>query len=235
MVNINERSISKAIKNQESIFKGDLESWLYTKRKVRQGAISEEDSKIIFNYWANNASRPTGDKNNVVKKHIGKKEYVHHSKHVLEKTQTEAFLEFQQLHPEVKVKQRTFESLKSFFVKQATERDRRSSLCLKHMETKIVFDACMKFCKATGKASVNGDEYPVLKTLTEAAENTLCPKEDGKMFYNIKCLERECESCGVDALPLLPEETSTEGSVHWSHYDYVSTGKFFSNGQEKRK
>ena len=84
-----------------------------------------------------------------MKKRTGKQQYVHHAKHVLEKTQTEAFLEFQHLHPEVKVKQRKFESLKPFFVKQATERDRRSCLCRKHVETKIVFDACMKFRCAT--------------------------------------------------------------------------------------
>lgn len=235
LVNIDEKSISKAIKTRESILKGDLASWLYTKRKLRQDAIAEEDSKKIFNFWANNASRPTGDKKDVVKKRTGKQQYVHHAKHVLEKTQTEAFLEFQQLHPEVKVKQRKFESLKPFFVKQATERDRRSCLCRKHVETKIVFDACMKFRKGTGKETDNDGEYPVLKTLTELVEKTLCPKEEGKMFHNIKCLERECESCGVETLQLLPEETSSEGSVRWSRYDYVSTGKFLANGQEKKK
>ena len=40
---------------------------------------------------------------------------------VLEKMHTEAFLEFQQLHPDVKVKHRKFESLKPFFVKQTKE------------------------------------------------------------------------------------------------------------------
>jgi len=46
---------------------------------------------------------------------IGKYQYVHHAKHILEKTQTEALLESQQLYPNVKVKQRKFESLKPFF------------------------------------------------------------------------------------------------------------------------
>ena len=236
LVNLNERSISKVIRNRESILKGDTASWLYAKRKVRQDAISEEDTKIIFNYWANTASRPTGDKKDIVKKRIGKQQYVHHAKHVLEKSQTEAFLEFQQLHPDVKVKQRKFESLKPFFVKQAKERDRRSCLCRKHVETKIVFNACMKFRQGIVKETdLSHDEYPVLKTVTEAAEKTLCPRQEDKLFHNIKCLERECDSCGVDALPLLPEETTTEGSVHWSRYEYVPTGKFLSNGQEKKK
>ena len=236
LVKLNERSISKAIRNRESILKGDTASWLYTKRKVRQDAISEEDTKIIFNYWANTASRPTGDKKDIVKKRIRKQQYAYHAKHVLEKTQTEAFLEFQQLHPDVKVKQRKFESLKSFFVKQARERDRRSCLCRKHVETKIVFDACMKFRQGIVKETdFSHDQYPVLKTVTEASEKTLCPRREDKLFHNIECLERKWDSCSVDDLTLLPDESTTEGSVHWSRYEYVPTGKFLSNGQEKRK
>ena len=50
LVNLNEKNISKAIKLRESILKGDTPSWLYTKRKVRQDAISEEDAKKVFNY-----------------------------------------------------------------------------------------------------------------------------------------------------------------------------------------
>ena len=50
LVNLNEKNISKAIKRRESILKGDTPSWLYTKRKVRQDAISEEDAKKVFNY-----------------------------------------------------------------------------------------------------------------------------------------------------------------------------------------
>ena len=50
LVNLNEKNISKAIKHRESILKGDTPSWLYTKRKVRQDAISEEDAKKVFNY-----------------------------------------------------------------------------------------------------------------------------------------------------------------------------------------
>ena len=181
----------KPIRNQESILKGDTASWLYTKRKVCQDALSEEDTKIIFNYWANTASRHTGDKKDIVKKRIGKQQYIHHAKHVLEKSQMEAFLEFQQLHLDVKVKQRKFETLKKFFVKQANERDGRSCLCRKHVETKIVFKACMKFCQGIVKETDLGhDEYPVLKTVTEAAEKSLCPRQEDKLLHNIKCLER---------------------------------------------
>ena len=187
LVNLNEKNISKAIKRRESILKGDTPSWLYTKRKVRQDAISEEDAKKVFNYWAHTASRPTGDKKDVLKQHLGKEEHVKHTKHVLQKTQTDAFREFLELHSEVKIRQRKFESLKPFFVKQAKERDRRSCLYRKHVEMQIVFQSCMKYRKELVKKSANIDESFVIKSVTEAAEKTLCPKPEGINYHNIKC------------------------------------------------
>lgn len=136
IVNIDEKSISKAIQRREKVLNGHLPSWQYTKRKVRQDAISDEDGKVIYDYWMKVASRPTGDKKDVVKQRTGKQQYVQHAKHVLEKTQTEAYLEFRDFHPEIQVKQRKFENLKPFFVKPAKERDRKSRLCRKHVETK---------------------------------------------------------------------------------------------------
>jgi len=92
----------------------------------------------------------------------------------------------------------------------------------------------MKFCQGITKEADNNNGYPVLKTVTKAAEKTLCPKQEDQLFHNIKCLERQCDLCRVDALPLLPEETAIEGSVCWSCYEYVPTGKFLSNDQEKK-
>ena len=34
LVNIGKKSISRAIQDREKIFKGEVENWLYTKRKV---------------------------------------------------------------------------------------------------------------------------------------------------------------------------------------------------------
>ncbi|XP_022801267.1 uncharacterized protein LOC111338965 [Stylophora pistillata] len=236
LVNLGEKSISRAIEHREKILKGEVENWLYAKRKVRGDALTDEESKVIYDYWTNTASRPTGDKKDFSRKRIGKKEYIHHAKHVLEKTQTEAFIEFTNLHPEIKVKQRKFETLKPFFVRQARERDRKSCLCRKHVETQIVFSTCMKFRKAAMKTSA-GEDTSVLvpKTLSEVVESTLCSKPEGAPFHNIKCLQRECDQCGVALFKLLPTETSDEGSVKWSRYDYIPTGKFLANGQEKKK
>ena len=148
---VKKAKVKKSIQHREKIFKGEVENWLYTKQKVRGDALTDEDSKVIYDYWTNTASRPTGGKKDLAKKRIGKNDYIHHAKHVLEKTQTETFIEFSALHPQVKVKQWKFESLKPFFVKQAKERDRKSCLRRKHVETQIVFSACVKFRKAAMK------------------------------------------------------------------------------------
>ncbi|CAH3159233.1 unnamed protein product [Porites lobata] len=154
----------------------------------------------------------------MLKKRVGKKEYLHHARHVLEKTQTEAYLEFRNLHPEIKIKQRKFENLKPFYVKQARERDQTSCLCRKHVETRIVFTNCMKFRKFL--VADDNQSPPTPKTLNEAVEMTLCAKEEGRGYHNLKCIERMCEDCGVYKCPLLAEESSDNGLVKWSCYDH---------------
>lgn len=58
-----------------------------------------------YDYWTHQASRPTGSKKDKMRQRLRKGEYVEHAKHVVEKTQTECYKEFQQLHPEIKIKQ----------------------------------------------------------------------------------------------------------------------------------
>ena len=114
-----------------------------------------------------------GIKKDILRKRTGKKEYIEHAKHVREKTQTEAFLEFQAIHPDIKIKQRKFESLKPFFIRAAKERDRRSCLCRKHVEAQIVFKDCMKFRKNVSRKNERND-VPIPSSLTEVVELTLC-------------------------------------------------------------
>ena len=238
IISLDERSIAQGINRRMEILKGEEASWLATKRKVRADAIGEDVKELVYNYWTHQASRPTGDKKDIIRSRTGKKQYVQHARHILEKSQTEAFIEFQGLHPEIKIKQRKFESLKPYFVKPARERDRKSCLCRKHVEAQIVFKDCMKFRKAALKEK--GDEVnetpQVPKSLTEVAELTLCEKPEGSLYHSMKCLERKCSNCGVNKFKLLPEEESNEGlQVQWSRYEYVGTGKFLPNGQEKKK
>lgn len=234
LVNVGRRSVSTGIKERAKILSGEKKSWLDLERKTRGDAISTEHKQLIFNFWSHEASRPTGDKKDVIRKRTGKKQHIEHAKHVLEKTQTEAFVEFQAQYPEIKIKQRKFESLKPFFVRPAREKDRRSCLCRKHVETQIVFKDCMKFRKAVCRR--NGLDAVVPSTLTEEVNLTLCLKPEGQSHHSLKCLTRECSECGVSKFELLPEVS--EGSmeeVTWKRYEYVGTGKFLSNGQEKKK
>ena len=90
-------------------------------------------------------------------------------------------------YPEIKIKQRKFESLKPFFIRSARERDRRSCLCRKHVEAQMVFKDCMKYRKALSKKS--GATVVIPSRLTEAANLTLCQKNDGQEYHNLKCLK----------------------------------------------
>ena len=235
MVSLDRKSIRSGIKRRMEILKGEEPSWLVSKRKVRFDAVSEEVKREVYDFWATQASCPTGDKKDFVRYRTGKNQYTEHAKHILEKSQTEAFLEFQVLHPDVKLKQWKFESLKPFFVKAAKERDRKSCLCRKHVEIKILFGDCMRFRKAVLKGKDQEEGIPVPVTLTEAVEMTLCPNVEGDVYHKMACLERECDQCGVHHMKLLPEEESNEGTVIWRHYKYISTGKFLANSQEKKK
>ena len=77
LVGIKCQQVSKGIAQRERVLKGDEACWVVTKRKVRMDAVKEEDERLIYDYWTHQASHPTGSK---------KGEYVEHSKHVLEKT-----------------------------------------------------------------------------------------------------------------------------------------------------
>lgn len=195
-------------------------------------AVKEEDKRLIYDYWTHQASRPTGSKKDKMRQRVRKGEYVEHAKHVLEKTQTECFKEFQQLHPEIKIKQRKFEEMKPFYVKGASERDRQSCLCRKHVECKILFESCMKFRKST--ASYNNETpVPFFNFLSEAVDSTLCEKEEGAIHHRLECLMRQCEECGIKNLKLSAEEESTDVLMKWKRYEYVTVVD--KNGEERRK
>ena len=172
---------------------------------------------------------------NIVRKRTGPKQYLEHAKHVLEQTQSEAYFNFRAQHPEVVISQRKFEQLKPYFVKGARERDRRSCLCRKHEEARLVFNECVKFRKNVLKEAAHADSPPVPSSLTEAVELTLCPKPEGSEFHKYCCISRTCEHCGTHLFRLLPEESSENGSVKWKRFEYVASGKVTSSGEQQKK
>ncbi|KAL9976804.1 hypothetical protein ACROYT_G014138 [Oculina patagonica] len=233
LVSLNRRSVSRGIKRRCEVLKGDEPSWLLTKRKPRVDALSEEVKNSVCLYWTFEASRPTGDKNDIIRKRIGPKLYIEHPKHVLEQTQSEVYFNFRAANPDVKISQRKFEVLKPYFVKGAKERDRRSCLCRKHEEARIVFSECLKFRKNALNENPTLD-IPLV-SLNEAVEMTLCPKPEGSDFHRLCCMDRSCEECGTHLFKLLPEEQSEEGTTKWKRFDYVLTGKVTASGEPQKK
>ena len=102
LVSLDRRSISKGIKRRADVLKGDEPSWLFTKRKPRINSVNEEEVKqTICHFWTYEASRPNGDKKDIVRKRVGPKQYLKHTMQVLGQTQSEAFFNFRSKHPEI--------------------------------------------------------------------------------------------------------------------------------------
>ena len=151
LVSLDRRSVSRGITHRFDVLKGDEPSWLLTKRKPRVDSLSEEVKDTACLYWTFEASRPTGNKKDIIRKRTGRKQYIEHPKHVLEQTKSEAYFNFHAANPDVKISQRKFESLKPYFVKGAKECDRRSCLCRKHEEARIVFSEQGSKLRLTGR------------------------------------------------------------------------------------
>ena len=62
----------------------------------------------------------------------------------------------------------------------------------------------------------------IYSSLHDMVQDTLCPKGDSDE-YNINCLHRKCEKCGVSNLKFHTQETdeSTSEKVTWWTFEYV--------------
>ncbi|XP_031563965.1 uncharacterized protein LOC116299446 [Actinia tenebrosa] len=81
-------------------------NWTYLTRKTRNDAVPEE-RKLAFNFWSDKGiSRPTGNKRDISRLRVGPRQYIEHEKQILEKTQTEVFLAFKQMYPNIEIGQR---------------------------------------------------------------------------------------------------------------------------------
>ena len=105
-VRVGHRNRTKNLKSQKSC-------WNYTKRKTRCDAISEETKRIAYDFWLKpGVSRPTGNKSDVKRERLGPKLYSSHMVHVLEKTQTDVYLDFVKQYPAINISQRSIENCK---------------------------------------------------------------------------------------------------------------------------
>jgi hypothetical protein len=65
-------------------------------------------------------------------------------------------------------------------------------------------------------------EFKVYENLNELVAETLC--QNSENVHKLKCLQRNCENCGVNNLNLMEEEKVDKEQlpdVQWERYEYV--------------
>jgi hypothetical protein len=66
-------------------------------------------------------------------------------------------------------------------------------------------------------------EFKVYENLNELVAETLC--QNSENVHKLKCLQRNCENCGVNNLNLMEEEKVDKEQlpdVQWERYEYVN-------------
>ena len=164
-------------------------------------ALSDEDRKLAHDFWCSpENSHPTGNKNDVKRVRIGPNTYSSHPVRILEKSQSEVYSDLKMKHPNIKMSQSLFFlRCKSYFVRQASKKDRMTCCCRYHLEMKYVFKSAMSVRKNSNKSLPTEDQLTVYDTISDICNCTLCdPNENG--FYTKKCIDRECDKCGIDLI-----------------------------------
>ena len=198
---VGRKKIARASALKSRILSSEKASWLFTKRVTRHN-VPVALKKAAYDYWSKpGVSRPTGNKNDVTRKRTGPKQYVEHATLILEKTQTEIYEDFKiyasqdpALCTLKMMTQRTFESLRPYFVRPARPKDRQTCCCRSHVEIRSLFKATMDFRGKVKKAKASDEQYlsfPRYTHVSDMVEATLCPKENNR--YKRECLERRCE------------------------------------------
>lgn len=172
----------------------------------------------------------------MIRKCLGIRTYTSHPKQILDKTQTEVFLEFKAKYPVIRMGQRNFKRCKPLFVIAPRSQDKITCYCCLHVETRMVFQSCTEFRRNTLAKIGRSEKCPGFEHLDDIVNKTLCAKPEGKSYHLRECLNRECMSCGVEKLDLLKkEDVSLQAPiVSWQKFDYVAVGQT-QEGQEKRK
>ena len=209
------------------VMKSETSCWEYTKRKTRCDAIDDSLKEKIYKFWMSpQISRPTGNKNDVKRHRVGPKSYISHPIYILEKTQTEVYCEFKESNPDIKIGQRSFETIKPFFVKPIRPKDKTTCCCRYHVEFGHDFCKCMQVRSDLHKSKNDVElktKFPVFEHSSDMIEQTLCEKNDQERWHKKVCLDRECNRCVVRADLFMKEETDqSENSkdVQWERYEY---------------
>ena len=119
------RRISSGFSIRTKILHTQSSSYLYTKRKVRSDALSDEDRKLAHDFWCSpENSHLTGNKNDVKRVRIGPNTYSNHPVQILEKSQSDVYWDFKMKHPNIKMSQSlwVFLRCKPYFVQVSKKR-----------------------------------------------------------------------------------------------------------------
>ena len=201
---------------QKQIIEGDSAAFMDVNRKCRGEKLSDETKSAICNYWKNVASHPTTDtKRNLVRKKLGKNEYLQHNRHIMERTYREEFSEFRRVNPDIAISETTFCRCKPFYVKPPTSRDLEQCSGQRCVNVRKAFRALMNF----RQQHKSGEIYPDLYSFVNAS---LCPKGTNK-YHDMQCIKQECDKCGIKQLSFSDTECSMETThlVTWYKFDYV--------------
>ncbi|KAH3813420.1 hypothetical protein DPMN_141876 [Dreissena polymorpha] len=143
--------------------------------------------------------------------------------HVLEKTQTEVYNEFEKKYPHIKMPLKTFERCKPYFLRGARPSDRETSCCRYHTEIKTVFRSFMKYRRELLAEKVEfQDRFRVYESVTDMCNESLCEADTGG-YHKLTCLKRDCAACGAQLIEFMPEETGESESVcgvKWKRCEY---------------
>ncbi|CAG2227048.1 unnamed protein product [Mytilus edulis] len=157
ILGVNSRTLQKGKKNRTKVLHSEHSSFLYTTRKTRSDALTERTKRIVHDFWLqSNVSRPTNNKNDIKRVRISPNVYSSHSCYILEKTQTEIFLQFKNEYPDEKIGQRAFEKCKPYFVRTAQFKDKVTCCCRQHVEMRSLLNHVCNFVKdyCPGKEAV---------------------------------------------------------------------------------
>ncbi|CAC5406489.1 unnamed protein product [Mytilus coruscus] len=218
------RRLSGGQRIRTSILRSEKSCYEFTKRKTRSDITSDELKKQAYNFWISPVvSRTSSNKTDVKRSRIGPREYVSHQIHMLEKTQTEVFLEFKAKYPDFKISQRLFESYKPFFVMPVKQKHRNTCCCRHHIEVRILFKKCMEFRKNLhgNNLDLTQEKLLVFEHLKDICAHTLC---DDKTAPHAKCLNRSCKECGVEKLSFHDNELDISRNardIKWEKFEYT--------------
>ncbi|VDI41069.1 Hypothetical predicted protein [Mytilus galloprovincialis] len=183
--------------------------------------LGNEPKRIVHDFWLqSNVSRPTNNKNDIKRVRISPNVYSSHSCYILEKTQTEVFLQFKNEYPDEKIGQRAFEKCKPYFVRTAQFKDKVTCCCRQHVEMRSLFKSCMQFRKRL-LSREGSSEVKLYESLSELVDDTLCTRSANTHQHKISCLDRLCSECGVCKFSMLPGELDeSDVQISWERYEY---------------